>query len=408
MIDFKLAFRNVFRNKRRTIITLLAISFGSAAYVINSGIIHYIFWGLRQDAIYGRYGHIQIYKKGYIQHHVANPMDYTLTNAEYERLKTELKKNQHIKKVTARLDFSGLINSGDRNVGFLGVGVEVESDPDFSIQISIIEGKGLSPDDPDGVILGKGLAEKIEAKPGDNVILLANTVDGVLNAVDVNIRGIFEGGMKAFDDWVMKTPIDKAQQLMYLNEVHQVILLLDKTENTDLVKAQLLDRFAQADLPFEIETWYNLALFHNQVVDLFSRELDVIKVIISTIVILSIINTMSMSIFERTKEIGTIMSMGTKRWQVMRLFLMEALILGIIGGGIGVLSGIGLAQIISAIGIPFPSPPGATRPFLGKVAIIPSALQFAFFLSVFATLVAAIFPAYRASRLQIVDALRHV
>ncbi len=408
MIDLKLAFRNVFRNKRRTIITLLAISFGSAAYIINSGIIHYIFWGLRQDAIYGRHGHLQIYKQGYIQHHTANPMDYTLTNAEYEQLKSHLKSNSYIQKVTARLDFSGLINSGDRNVGFLGMGVEVESEPDFSAQISIIEGEGLSTEHPDGVILGRGLAEKIEAKPGDNVILLANTEDGVLNAVDVNVRGIFEGGMKAFDDWVMKVPIAKAQQLMYLDEVHNVILLLDKTENADLVKAQLLNLFAGENLPFEIETWDNLALFHNQVVDLFGRELDVIKIIISIIVILSIINTMSMSIFERTQEIGTIMSMGTKRWQVMRLFLMEALILGIIGGGIGILSGIGLGKIISAIGIPFPSPPGATRPFLGKVAIVPSDLQFAFFLSISATLIAAIYPAYKASRLRIVDALRHV
>ncbi|MBI1926113.1 ABC transporter permease [Candidatus Poribacteria bacterium] len=301
-------------------------------------------------------------------------MEYTLTHTEYEALKPYLRANPHIQKVTSQLDFSGLINRAEQNVSFLGLGVEVELDPDFSTQISIVEGEGLSTEHPEGVILGKGLAEKIEAHPGDNVILLANTKDGVLNAVDVTIRGTFEGGMKAYDDWVMKVPMAKAQQLMYFDDIHRVVLLLDKTENTDGVKAQLLHLFDQANLPFEIETWYNLALFHNQVVALFSRELDVIKVIISTIVILSIINTMSMSIFERTKEIGTMMSMGAKRWQVMRLFLMEALILGIIGGVLGVLGGIGLAQIISAVGIQFPSPPGATRPFSGKVAIVPSTL----------------------------------
>ena len=408
MMDLKLALRNVFRNRRRTIITLLAISFGGAGYIVNSGIIHYIFWGLRQDAIYGRHGHLQVYREGYIQHHAADPMDYTMTNADYEHLESRLTSHPHIRKVTARMDFSGLINSGDRNVGFLGMGVDVESDPDFSTQISIVQGKGLSTEDPNGVILGRGLAAKIEAKPGDGVILLANTERGVLNTVGVNVRGIFEGGMKAFDDWVMKMPMAKAQKLTYMDEIHRVVLLLDKTENTDLVKAQLLDLFAKENLAFEIEPWYKLALFHNQVVDLFSRELDVIKVIISTIVILSIMNTMSMSIFERTREIGTIMSMGTKRWQVMRLFLMEALILGIIGGGIGVLAGIGLGQIVSAIGIPFPSPPGATRPFLGRVAIVPSTLQFAFLLSISTTFVAAIYPAYKASRLRIVDALRHV
>ena len=224
----------------------------------------------------------------------------------------------------------------------------------------------------------------------------------------MRIKGIFEGGLKEFDDWVMKIPITKAQELINFKQSQSVVVLLDHTENTDAVKAHLIEAFKEKNLDLELTSWEDLALFYNQVVNMFGKELDVVKVIICIIVILSIINTMTMSIYERTREVGTMIAIGTLPRNVLRLFLLEGFILGLMGGALGVLSGVCLSALISYIGIPMPPPPASTRAFIAQVDIVPSVLLFAFVLSVISTVVASFYPAFRASRLRIVNALRYV
>lgn len=404
----KLAFRNILRNKRRTIITLAAISFGCASLIINGGIIYFIFRGLREDAIHGRYGHIQIYKLGYNEKHLAEPLGYTLSKHELEDIKAFLSTMPHVKEVAPKLELSGLISYGGKNVSFLGVGVDAEKDARFSTLVSIIQGDPLSAQEPHGVILGKGLAARLEVKAGDFATLLTNTRDGDYNAVDVRVRGIFESGSKEFDDWVMKIPLPKAQELLNSDQVQSVVVLLDRTENTELVKERLLKTFATQGLELELTSWQQLALFYNQVVSMFGKELDIVKVIISIIVILSIVNSMTMSIYERTREIGTIMAIGTLRRNVLRMFLLEGLLLGLIGGTFGVITSIAIGSVISHVGIPMPPPPASTRSFIAQVDIIPSILLFSFSISVASAVLASIYPAFRASRLRIVDALRHI
>lgn len=408
MMYVKLALRNVFRNKRRTAITLIAIAFGCIALIINGGIIYNIFWALRQDAIHGRHGHIQIYQKGYVKGHMAKPYDYVISRDAYEQLKLHLASLDHVEHYMRKVEFWGLTRISKKGIPFMGIGVEPDRDSTFSTQVTIIKGQGLSRTDPDGVLLGKGLAEKMVAKPGDSLVLLGTDRNNYLHSVDAKVRGIFEGGMKVFDDWTMKMPLQKAQELLRLDGIHCVVLLLDDDSETESLTGRLMNLFTESGLPLELRTWPDLALFHNQVVDLFGRELDIIKLIISVIVILSILNTMGMTVVERTKEIGTIMAVGTKRRRVLLMFLLEALIIGFIGGLLGIMGGIILAKIISAFGITFPSPPGATRPYIGKVDIVFSVLILSFAISVGSTMIAALLPAYRASRLRIAEALRHV
>lgn len=408
MMYLKLALRNVLRNKRRTLITLMAISFGCVALIINGGIIYNIFWALRQDAIHGRHGHIQIYQKGYIKGHMAKPFDYIISQEDYDLLKSLVTSVDHVEHITSQIEFWGLARITKSGVPFMGIGVEPDKDSIFSTQVTIIEGHGLSNGDPDGALLGKGLAEKIVAKPGDSLTLLGTDRKNYLHSVKATVRGIFEGGMKAYDDWTLKVPIQKAQELLRLEGIHTAVLLLDEDSQTEPLSRHLPRLFAQRGLRLELRTWPDLALFHNQVVDLFGKELDIIKLIISVIVILSILNTMGMTVVERTREIGTIMAVGTKRWRVLLMFLLEALIIGLIGGFLGILGGIILAKVISVFGIPFPSPPGATRPYIGKVDIVFSVIALSFAISVGSTMIAAFLPAYRASKLRIAEALRHV
>jgi putative ABC transport system permease protein len=387
---------------------LSAIAFGCASLIINSGIIFFIFRGLREDAIHGRYGHIQIYKRGYNEKQMTDPLARTISNQEFEEIRSLISSFPHVEDVTPKLEISGLMTYGGKSVSFLGVGVDPQKDARFSTMISIIEGSSLSEKDPMGVVIGKGLAAKLKLRAGDFATLLANTQDGNYNGVDVRIKGIFEGGLKEFDDWVMKIPISKAQELINLKQSQSVVILLDRTENTQAMKAHLIEAFKEKNIDVELTSWEDLAIFYNQVVNMFGKELDVVKVIICIIVILSIINSMTMSIYERTREVGTMIAIGTLPRNILRLFLLEGLILGLIGGAIGVLSGVGLSLIISYIGIPMPPPPASTRAFIAQVDIVPSVLVFAFVLSVISTVIASFYPAFRASRLRIVNALRYV
>jgi putative ABC transport system permease protein len=387
-------------------VALLAIATGCAALIVNGGVIYNIFRELREDAIHGRHGHIQVYRRGYTDNHRREPSQFLIPADEAQRIVALVKTVPHVARVTRRREFTGMISRADRYVAFVGIGVEPAEDAEFSRHMTMRAGRPLTPDDPRGVVAGLGLAERIDASPGTPLTLTANGERAGLNAVDASLRGIFEGGLKEYDDWTLKVPLETVNELLRDDRVEQIVILLDRTENVETVRVSLERAFVNEGLLLEVKPWTELALFHNQVVSLFRRELDVIKLIISTIVILGIANTIGMSIVERRLELATLLALGLRPGVVGRLLMTEALITGLLGGALGVALGIAIAVSASAVGIPFPSPPGATRPFLGGVDIVPSIVIFAFAISVFATLAAAVFPIFKAVRRPIAETLR--
>ena len=401
----RLALRNVFRNRLRTAIALLAIAAGCAALIVNGGVIYNIFGELREDAVRGRHGHIQVYKKGYTEHHLAQPGHYLIDRADAERALELIREHPDVDRATRRREFSGMIASGYRYVAFVGIGVEPGDDAAFS-RHTLLRGEPLSNEKTHGILCGRGLAEKFAGEPGMFVNLMTNTETGALNASDAEVVGVFEGGMKAYDDWTLKLPLEAAEQLLLDDRTEKIILLLDSTELVEPVRADLEERFRAEGLDLETRSWRDLALFHNQTVSLFSRELDVIKLIVAVIVVLGIANTIGMAILERRVELATLRALGLKRRAVGGLLLTEALLTGILGGLLGLVLGAAIAKVVTAIGIPFPSPPGSTRPFLGGVDFVPGIAAFAFFLSVIATLVAALLPVWRVTRREIAETLR--
>src|SRR5437667_12570603 len=126
----KLAIRNVFRNRRRTLITLAAMGFGAAAIIVFGGFVNAIYWGVRESTIRSQVGHIQLYRKGYSEKGNLAPFDYLI--ADYPALRAELSKIEHVKTVTARLGFSGLVSTGDTTTSFVGAGVNPEGQADRS------------------------------------------------------------------------------------------------------------------------------------------------------------------------------------------------------------------------------------------------------------------------------------
>ena len=219
------------------------------------------------------------------------------------------------------------------------------------------------------------------------------------------MRGLFSTVSKAFDDSAARVPLAVAQELLRVQGAHTWVLVLDSTSRTKHVVDELRARLSGTGL--QVIPWYDLADFYNKTVTLFSRQVAVMKLIIAVIIILSISNTLTMSVLERTGEIGTSMALGVKRGQILVQFVAEGAVIGLIGGVIGIALGVLLALAISAIGIPMPPPPGMARGFIGEVRVTPALVAEAFALAVGTTLLASLYPARKAARMQIVDSLRH-
>ena len=402
-LDFFLAFRNVVRQKRRSAVAVGAVAFGIAALIIASGFIEWIFVAFREDTIQSQLGHLQIARPGYQEGGKADPYAYLLPDAVPE-LESQNEPRQ-IKAVAPRLSFSGLVSHGDATLSFIGDGVSPREEAQFAQGVQISVGQNLLAGEPNAIIMGAGLARNLGVKVGDKVVLLANTAKGATNAVEVTIRGLFTTVAKAYDDAALRVPIETARQLLRTKGSHVWVVLINESSNTDGVLAKVRGRLPQEK--FEVVPWYKLADTYNKTTALFNKQVQGIRLIIALIILLSIWNTMTMSVMERTSEIGTTMALGSESKGILRLFVSEGMLLGCFGGIAGLLIGVALAAVISAIGIPMPPPPGVTHGYTISIYVTwTDALQ-SFVIAVVTTLIASVYPAWVASRKQIVDALRH-
>lgn len=408
MAQFKLAFRNLTRHKRRSAVSISTVAFGIVALLLASGFIEWIFQDFRETTIHSQLGHLQIIKPGYFGAGKADPYHFLLSDDLKPSLleNSTLQSNSHsIKTIVPRLSFSGLISHGDATLSFIGEGVDPQEQVYFGNALKISTGSNLSADHPDHLIMGEGLARNLGVKAGDQIVLLVNTATGGINAVEMTIGGLFSTVTKSYDDSALRLPISTAQQLLRTQGAHSWVVLLNDTHQTDAALATLRNTLPRDH--FEIVPWYQLADFYNKTTVLFTKQVQAIKLIIALIILLGISNTMTMTVVERTGEIGTAMALGVKKSDILRQFLCEGALIGGIGGALGVLIGWLLAAIISSIGIPMPPPPGMARGYIGEILLTSNMVLEALALAILTTLIASIYPAWKASRMQIVDALRH-
>lgn len=410
----RLAWLNVFRNRRRTAITLAAMVCGTTGFLFAGGFVQAIYYGLREQFIHGQSGHIQIFRRGFLTKGKAAPLDYTI--ADFPKVKRLIEALPSVKMVTPRLEFFGLLSKDDLSVSVFGMGVDAEKETAMGERrtgagpsLSVIKGRNLRNGDKYGVIIGKGLAETLDAKVGDALTLLTPMRGGSVNGSDVFVRGIFQSGAKEFDDRALKIPIDRAQFLVNVpDRVQTIVVLLDDTERTEATTQRLLQLFRAQGLDLELRTWSDIAYVYHQVRKLFDRIFGTMTFIIAVMVVLGITNTLTIAIFERTREIGTMMAMGAQPRTVLKLFVLEGLTLGVAGGALGVLVGVIVCEIAAAIGVPMPPPPLFTRGYtVYPYPTLPLIIE-GFCLSVVTAVLASLYPAYRAARLQIAEALRFV
>jgi len=219
------------------------------------------------------------------------------------------------------------------------------------------------------------------------------------------VAGISTSATKVVDDWVVRVPLGLAQKLLRVSGANTWTVLLDETDATQAAVESLRGRMPAS--AFEVVPWTELADFYNKTVAIFSRQVSFVRWVIAVIIVLSIANSMMMTIMERTGEIGTSLALGVPRWRVRRRFLIQGAMLGTIGGLAGAALGILLAYAINAFGIPMPAPPGSAHGYIGGILLTPRLVVESFALAVVTSTVASIYPAFKASRMPIVDALRH-
>lgn len=406
--DFLLALRNLTRHKRRSAVSISTVTFGIIALLLASGFIEWIFQDFRETTIHSQLGHLQIIKPGYFEAGKADPYRFLFSD-DLERDLLEnptLQNSSHlIKTIVPRLSFSGLASYGDATLSFIGEGVDPQEQVYFGNALKISTGSNLSADHPDHLIMGEGLARNLGVKAGDRIVLLVNTATGGINAVEMTISGLFSTVTKSYDDSALRLPISTARQLLRTQGAHSWVVLLNDTGQTDTVLAALRHQLLPDQL--EVVPWYELADFYNKTTVLFTKQIQAIKLIIVLIILLGISNTMTMNVMERTGEIGTAMALGVKKSDILRQFLCEGALIGGIGGALGVLIGRLLAAIISSIGIPMPPPPGMARGYIGEILLTSNMMLETLALAILTTLIASVYPAWKASRMQIVDALRH-
>ena len=396
-----LAGRNLARQRRRTAAALSSIAFGAIALLLAGGFIEWLLWGMREAVIQGQLGHIQVMQSGYLERGQAQPFDFVMPPDS--ELETRLAGQTHVEVVTPRLAFAGLVSRGDHTVPFLGEGVDPGREARVSADYRITSGMALG--DGAEAVLGVGLAATLDVAPGDTVALLASTGSGGFNAVEVTVSGLFTTANKAINDVALRIPIDTARELLRVDGQHTWVLLLDETRHTDAVLARVKNLLDGQGL--DVVPWHAQADFFNKTAALFSRQISVLQAMIFLIIILGISNTLMMNVLERTGEIGTQLALGFRRRTIIQQFFTEGLLVGVLGGGLGVVVGVIAAWALSSVGIPMPPPPGMDTGFVAEIRVTPSLVAITFLLVASATALAGAYPAWRASRLNIVDALRH-
>ena len=399
----KLAFRNIRRQRGRTLLTLGVIVLGVSGLILADGFVADVFVQLREATIHSRLGHLQLYRAGYYSYGRRAPFDYLIESPDL--LLDSLQGIAQVRQVSKRIEFAGLATVGGADLPVIGEGIEPDKEKRLGTALQIAAGRHLTAQDHYGVLIGLGVAETMHLAPGDTLTLLVNTPHGGVNTLDLEVVGIFRSFSKDYDDRAVRIPLETAQELLVTDGVHSLVFLLEETEATERVAASLRERLDGDD--FEVRTWEELAAFYRKTVDLYDRQFGVLQFITLVMVVLSVANSINMAVFERRGEFGTLMALGFRRNSIQRLILLESMLLGGMGALAGVVVGTTLAGGISLVGIPMPPPPNANSGYTAFIRIVPSVVAAAALVGWLSTVLAALLPARRVSRLPVVEALRH-
>lgn len=396
----KIAIRNVFRNKRRTMLSIAMIAGGVSAMLIFEGFALSVVHSLGKTTIQTQTGHLQIATNAYWDKSTDRPKDALIAGAK--QLRNDLAKQEGVESASGRLSFFGLLTAEDRTLSVRGVSFDPKVEGDLGKSFFFLQGRGFIDGENFHVALGCGLATRLKAKPGDSLTLLSHTYDGVVNAIDVTVTGIFRVGVAEFDDNTFLIPLTAAQMLMDTENVEQIIIRLKDTKSTDVIRDDLQSRLRGGA---RVKTWEEVALLYQQITKFNSVQNRIMEFIILSLILLGILNTIGMSVFERTGEIGTVAALGETSRTILWQFLLEGGLLGLLGSLSGVVLGTILIVLINWLKIKLVIPGGSTE-MLIKIGFYARPFIHAAVLAVASSVLASLVPSWRASQMNIAEALR--
>jgi len=399
----KIALRNVFRNRRRSLLSLSLIALGAAILFLARAYFDETIYQLRWSSAH-QYGHLQIAAAGYWDNGKGTGAKPLISKAMLEQIVEILRQESEVERFTTELDLSGLIGTERKSVIFRAIGVEPGREVGgFPLE----EGAELGPGDKDKALIGTGMAENLGVKLGDYLTVMTTTIDGAYNAGALQVKGIFRWWQSEVNSQLAIVPLFFAQRMLNTAAVEKVLVELQSLEATARVAARLLGRFKAEGLPLEVKRWDELSVFYRQVRGYYGAIYSFITAAIFTLVFFSILEMMTMSFFERMREIGTLRAIGAKGPEVFLIFLSEGLFLGLFGALLGIGLGWGLGWLINSAGLSY-VPPSSTMAIPLKVRLVPGNMIAPFFTALFSALVSTLYPALRAARTGVVEALRYV
>jgi putative ABC transport system permease protein len=407
MSSFALAWRNLVRQRRRTLLMGSVVAFGFAAFALAGGFIAQSYEGLKEGTIRS-IGHLQAVDRRAVKGTEQATLEFGLKDAG--RARSVAAADPAVDAVLPRVEFVGLATNGTKSVPFLGLGVDPAPEGKASLARElVVAGRYLSSPDGEDLVLGTGLAAALGAKTGDRVTLMATTPEGSLNAVDGVVAGLVDVRIKELNDRYLATGLGLVARLLETPEtVSKLVLFLRKGADEAAAAARIEQALVGAGYPVAVRRWEDLAVFYGQVKLLYVGIFGFVGTVLIVIVILSAAIVMTMSVTERTREIGTLRAIGTRPTRVLGMFLAEGALLALAGCAAGAVIALAVRAILNASGLIVPPPPGATHGLPINVKLYPLAYAAGLAAMVVTMVVASWFPARRASRTPIVEALTHV
>ena len=437
----KMAFRNIGRNKRRSMLSAIAISIAVMVVLVMRGYIGGIMDSTFDSLTKTETGHIKIAHSEYYDKEDMMPLEYMVDGFNvalssgnpdfptqrlgggYKQLLPILESVEEVNVIAPRIKFGVLLNFRGKNRSALGIGIEPKIENTIiSFDKIMIEGQYFGDDeDAKSIIIGINLAEKLGIKLDDKLTILARTAYDSLKGMTFRVTGIFQYGISSLDSKLFYVPIGAAARLLEMgNGVSELILMVDKAEEAEEVADRIKNKLQQREgayledenIPrYVVVPWQKHAgLFSafRMASSIYNFIYIVLLVLASTV----IINTTMMVIYERTREIGTIGALGMTGGQIVLLFVIEATIISAMGSLLGTVIGGGLDLLLFIKGINIQALTGGSMDIPATDIIYPrfglSLLLWSFLFGVVVASVIAYFPARRAARVEPVEALRSV
>lgn len=379
--SWRIAFLNLQRNKRRSVLSVLIIAIAIFALTSAGGFGLYTYDSLKESTARDT-GHLTISQPDFFEKDEEMPLANGLSDGN--QITQQLIANDKVRGVQPRIEFTGLVSNGSKSTIFVGTGV---NEREFDMKgpfLDVRQGKTLSsiqssrydPSEPE-VMLGVDLARNLNVSIGDWVTLLATTSDGALNAYDYKVRGIYSTGVPELDKRQLYIHIKSAQELLGSDKVSTLSVFLFDTEQTMPMKLWVEQQLADMSLaePVEVTPWQERAFFYTKVKDLYDRIFGIMGAVMALVVFVALFNTMTMSVTERTREIGTLSALGTYPREIVSGFVRESALLALIGSFIGGVISLLVSLLLMVVDVQMPPPPGRTEGYPLNIYFSPELLS---------------------------------